>query len=113
MENYNTIRFGTLVYNDYGRFELHGNNKISNLSSLLDNVYFSRISNQANIKIMEGCKTLFHEDGLLYRKVISKSTRPDYCLFDYYILGANLSAFLFNSTGKNLEILIQAEALVA
>ena len=94
---------GKVEMDDNGHFYIGE----TNLSSLLDTVYCHPEDNKMNIKILDGCKTLFQEDSILY-------IRKSECgIYDYYISGNNLTDLLFHSTGKTLEIIIRAEALVA
>lgn len=101
------IIYGKLVYNDIGQFEIHNqdDDTIFNLSALLDKIYFSSDNNHICIKILEGCKLLFFEDGYL----IMQPTK--YNIYDYHVCGRNLFATLFESTDKLLEIIIHTETL--
>jgi len=98
---------GILEFTEQGRYELHHpNSGITDISSILETIYMhSESKYHINIKITNGCKTLFNEDGSLYLSRI----RPK--LYSYYVSGEDLETVLFNSVGKELDITIFAEAL--
>lgn len=102
--NINTY-YGRLIYNDQGEYELHSPTGIVNISHILKNIYFAD-NNYIKIKIMNGCKVLFNEEGNLYLKVIIKPK-----LASYHVNGNDLETVLFDLVGQDLEILLFAEAL--
>jgi len=97
---------GKLIYTDDAEYELHSPEGTTNLSKMLNKVYYNSISNHINIKIMDKTKTLFNEDGNLYLKVVAK---PDFT--SLFVNGVDLGEALFNAVDKDLEITICAEAL--
>ena len=97
---------GKLIYTDDAEYELHSPEGTTNLSKLLNKVYYHSISNHINIKIMDKTKTLFNEDGNLYLKVVAK---PSFTSF--FVNGVDLGEELFNAVDKDLEVTLYAEAL--
>lgn len=99
------IYSGKLVYNSNGEYELH-NGKIVNLSNMLKKVYYHPTNNYINIKIMNGSRLLFNEDGNLHYKPIGKH------FYSLHVDGEDLETILFESTDKDLEVKIYAEVLM-
>jgi len=100
MSNYRTY-YGKLIYDDMGDYIVDN----FNLSKALWEIYYHP-NNHIDITIMAGCKTIFHEDGNLYRR---KSDSVD--LYCWHINGNDLETVLFNSTDSDIEITLFAEAL--
>ena len=105
MSNYyfNNTYTGRLIYNDSGEFELHSednNNQIINITRILDKAYSPQLKSQIHIKIMKGCRVLFDEDSILYKKIDEDG------LDSYYVCGNNLDLLMFNHTDELLEITI-------
>jgi hypothetical protein len=97
---------GKLIYDDDGNYLIcPKGRKEFNLSKALRTVYYHQSNNHINIKISDGCKVLFYEDGILYKK------RDQYQLYSYFVNGKNLEEVLFFSTDKDIEIALFAEAL--
>lgn len=97
---------GILDYNenaDYVLESTQGRGSV-NISGMLNKVYYAD-TNSISIKIMDGCKTLFNEEGNIYLK------NNQFGIYSYHIDGEDLEHKLFNNTGKELEITISAEAL--
>jgi hypothetical protein len=98
---YKTIS-GILTYDDSGNYVV-GN---VNFSSILDKIYYAN-NNHLDIKIYEGNKILYIENGNLYRR-----KADDIDIYDYHICGNNLENVLFNSVGKFVTIEFFAEAVI-
>lgn len=95
---------GKLVYDDFGLYQLLiSPTNMINLSSLLDLVYHA--DSYIELKIMNGSKTLFNEQGSL---VIKKDNSG---IFGYHINGENLESALFFNVGNQLDIEIYSKAL--
>jgi hypothetical protein len=97
---------GELDYTKEGDYILTSPGGIVNISNLLKIIYYHPTNNHIKIKIMNGKKTLFNEDGILYLKVVFD---PD--ITDYFISSEDLTDVLFTHVGDDLEIEIYAEAL--
>ena len=95
---------GILDYNENADYVLESTQGSFNISSILNKVYYAD-TNSISVKIMDGCKTLFNEEGNIYLK------KDQFGIYSYHIDGENLEQKLFNNTGKELEITILAEAL--
>jgi len=97
---------GKLVYDDNGNYLIYPKGrKAFNLSEALRVVYYHQMNNHIHIKILDRCKILFDEDGVLYKK------RDKHQLYSYFINDNNLENVLFFSTEKELEVVLFAEAL--
>lgn len=90
---------GILEYNDDGQYVV-GN---VNLSQILDEVYYSN-NNIINIKIYEGTKTLFIEDGYLTRR---KSDIVD--IYSYHVNSFGLEDLLFDTVGKYITVEVECQ----
>ena len=92
---------GRLEYDQDGAYVIHNHNTntVFSLSSLLFKIYYAPI-NRIKIKIMNGCKTLFNEDGNLYLK------RGVNGIYGYHVNGMDLESILFNNTDEYLEVTI-------
>lgn len=95
---------GILVYNDEADYEIHTDKEIINLSAILHDVYVDERSNRLAIKIMEGCKLLFNEDGNLYY-----NKEPEIGVWTYHVGGEPLEQTLFNNTDKVLEFTVGSD----
>lgn len=94
---------GRLEYSDYAQYQIITSNGVTNISEILDKIYYST-NNKIKIKIMNGSKTLYNEEGNLLKKP------GDYGIYDYHINGYDLEQVLFDYTGKNIDIEIVADA---
>lgn len=94
---------GELIYNESGEYIINN----FNLSSLFSRIYYATISNYLNIKIMQGCKTLFNEDGNLYKK------KDDDGIYSYHLCGNNVELQLFNLVGQTIEIILSTTSIGA
>lgn len=105
--NLQTVLTDKLIFSDLGQYEVHNTyGTIFNLSLLLDKIYMSD-NNHLRIKIMQGCKTLFEEDGLLLKRKIKNN------FYSMHLSGLDLETELFNLVDESLEITIYTEALGA
>ena len=97
---------GKLVYGDKAEYLIYMNDdKVFNLSLLLDQIYYAPKTYHLHIKIMDGCKTLFNEDGGLYLAPIAKG------FYSYHICSNDLESCLFENTDKELTFLIESKTL--
>jgi len=96
------IACGKLNYSCFAEYEIINSAGAINISEILDHIYYSN-NNKINIKVMNGCKTLYHEEGNLLRK------RGENDIYDYHINGANLELVLFNNCDKFVDIEIVAD----
>jgi len=90
---------GILEYNDNGQYVVSNRN----LSHILDRIYYSN-NNIINIKIYEGIKTLFAEDGYLTRR---KSDVAD--IYSYHVSSFGLEDLLFDTVGKYITVKVEYE----
>ena len=97
---------GKLTYSDFGTYQLIYPGGGVNISSILSKVYHSPTNNKIHIKIMNGCKVLFNEEGNL---LIRPETSTE--LYSYHINGECLETVMFYNTDKDLTFEITAEAL--
>lgn len=105
MSKKQTITYnGSLVYDDLGNYQLIYPTGSTNISKILNKIYYAD-KNYIELKIMNGCKTIFNEKGNLYIKP------DDYGVYCYHIDGECLESVLFFNTDKDLDIEIYAEAL--
>lgn len=109
MSNYKSKKLhtynGKLIYNPIAEYELVYPGGMVNISSLLSKVYYSPINNKIHIKIMNGSKTLFNEEGYL----LMKKDMDD--IYSFHVNGNNLELVLFENTDKYIDVEIFAEAL--
>ena len=101
MSNYKKEITGVLSYDQNAEYIIG----TFNLSKLLSKIYYSFTSNQINIRISDGCKILFNEDGMLYKR------KSQYGTYDYFVSGSCLDDTLFDNCGKDLEVIIESKAL--
>jgi len=102
----NTITYsGKLSYDQNAEYILLSPINTINISTILNQIYYSN-NNYIEIKITNGCKTLFNEKGnLLKRK------NDEFRIYDWHVNGNCLEDVLFNWTDNDLEIAIFAEIL--
>ncbi|HZK00292.1 MAG TPA: hypothetical protein VFC79_09800 [Tissierellaceae bacterium] len=97
---------GKLVYGDRAEYLIHMNdNTVFNLSLLLDQIYYAPKTYHLHIRIMDGCKTLYNEDGGLYLAPITRG------FYSYHICANDLESCLFENTDKVLTIFIESTTL--
>jgi hypothetical protein len=95
---------GRLTYNLMADYELVSPTGCTNLSQLLNKVYSSN-SKYIEIKIMNGCKLLFDEQGNLIKK------NDKFGVESYFINGDCLDEKLFFNTDKDIDVEIYADDL--
>ena len=98
---------GKLVYNDAGDYEIHNDQEsyIFELSKLLEDIYYNPKCNHLNIKIIQGCKTFFNENGNLYfDKIFDR-------FYSYHVSGEDLGTALFNLADERIEVELESEAI--
>ena len=88
---------GRLNYSDYAQYQIITSIGATNISEILDKVYYST-NNKMKIKIMNGSKILYNEEGNLLKK------SGDFGIYDYHINGFNLEQVLFFNCGKQIDI---------
>ena len=97
----NYIFEGKLEYNEDAKYEIQSSKGyVYNITKLLDEVYHAN-NNYIEFKIMDGCKTIFTEQGKLKRYV-----NIDNGLEGYFIDVYDLESALFDNCGRLVEIAI-------
>lgn len=96
------VACGKLDYSDYAQFEIINYTSATNISKILDKVYYSN-NNKINIRIMSGSKTLFNEDGNLLMK------KDKHGIYSYHVNGECLELVLFNNVNQFIDIEIVAD----
>lgn len=92
---------GILEYNDDAEYTVGS----TNLSQILDDIYYSK-NNIINIKIYEGSKTLFAEEGYLTRR---KSDVAD--IYSYHVSSFGLEDTLFDAVDKYIDVEVTYDSL--
>jgi len=103
MKRYKYNFGGKLFYNQDAEYEIKFRNGYFNFSGFLNRVYLSD-NKFVNIKIMNGCKLMFEEEGFLY-------CAKNKCGFEsYHVAGVDLDGVLFNLVDEDIEIFMYANA---
>ncbi len=96
---------GKLKYNDLGEYELCSEDRVYNISKFLNDVYYSKPPYHIDVCILDGCKIIFNEDGVLYKR------KDKHGLYTYCVLGLDLEDVLFKNVNKFLEFTLYSQTL--
>ena len=81
---------GRLVYDDDANYIIYSDDGgVFNLSNALSTIYYHPENNHICIKVMNGSRVLFDEDGVLYKKAIGKH------FYSYHVSSEDLETVLF------------------